>query len=146
MRGSTSPPSSLRWLFQAAVGDKFKAVMVAFILFVSGLYADDDKARMERNKIFKKSASELTTEAPKTVRTVQQSSVVKTAGEYDVGDFFIELFQLATQKNPQLTAEMTKVGQEYLKEDGAKPADLFKAPETNKEPETNSVSNHNHSK
>ena len=140
MRGSTSPPSSLRWLFQAAVGDKFKAVMVAFILFVSGLYADDDKARMERNKIFKKSASELTTEAPKTVRTVQQSSVVKTAGEYDVGDFFIELFQLATQKNPQLTAEMTKVGQEYLKEDGAKPADLFKAPETN------SVSNHNHSK
>ena len=140
MRGSTSPPSSLRWLFQAAVGDKFKAVMVAFILFVSGLYADDDKARMERNKIFKKSASELTTEAPKTVRTVQQSSVVKTAGEYDVGDFFIELLQLATQKNPQLTAEMIQVGQEYLKEDGAKPDDLFKAPETN------SVSNHSPSK
>jgi len=125
---------------QAAVGDKFKAVMVAFILFVSGLYADTDKARMERNKIFKKSASELTTEAPKTVRTVQQSSVVKTAGEYDVGDFFIELLQLATQKNPQLTAEMIQVGQEYLKEDGAKPDDLFKAPETN------SVSNHSPSK
>jgi hypothetical protein len=123
---------------QAAVGDKFKAVMVAFILFVSGLIADDDKARMERNKIFKKSASELSTEAPKTVRTVQQSSVVKTAGEYDVVDFFIELLQLATQKNPQLTAEMIKVGQEYLKEDGAKPDDLFKAPETN------SVSNHSH--
>jgi len=138
MRGSTSPPSSLPWLFQAAVGDKFKAVMVAFILFVSGLYADDDKARMERNKIFKKSASELTTEAPKTVRTVQQSSVVKTAGEYDVGDFCIELFQLATKKNPQRTAEMIQVGQEYLKEDGAKPDDLFKAPETN------SVSNHSH--
>ena len=126
--------------FQAAVGDKLKAVMVAFILFISGLYADDDKARMERNKMFKKSASELTTEAPKTVRTVQQSSVVKTAGEYDVGDFFIELLQLATQKNPQLTAEMIQVGQEYLKEDGAKPDDLFKAPETN------SVSNHSPSK
>jgi len=126
--------------FQAAVGDKLKAVMVAFILFVSGLYAVDDKARMERNKMFKKSASELTTEAPKTVRTVQQSSVVKTAGEYDVGDFFIELLQLATQKNPQLTAEMIQVGQEYLKEDGAKPDDLFKAPETN------SLSNHSPSK
>ena len=47
---------------------------------------------------------------------------------------------LASQKNPQLTSEMTKVGQEYQKEDGAKPADLFKAPETN------SVSNHSHSK
>jgi hypothetical protein len=126
--------------FQAAVGDKLKAVMVAFILFISGLYADDDKARMERNKIFKKSASELTTEAPKTVRAVQQSSVVKTEGEYGVGDFFIELLQLATQKNPQLTAEMIQVGQEYLKEDGAKPDDLFKAPETN------SVSNHSPSK
>ena len=53
---------------------------------------------------------------------------------------------LASQKNPQLTSEMTKVGQEYQKVDGAKPADLFKAPETNKEPETNSVSNHNHPK
>ena len=125
---------------QTALGNKFKAVMVAYILSVSGLHADDDKARMERNKICNKTASELTTEAPKTVRAVQQSSVVKTAKEYDVVDFFIELLQLATQKNPQLTAEMTKVGQEYLKEDGAKPADLFKAPETN------SVSNHNHPK
>ena len=125
---------------QATVGNKFKAVMVAFILFVSGLYADDDKAHMERNKIFKKSASELTTEAPKTVRAVQQSSVVKTEGEYGIGHFFIELLTLATQKNPQLTAEMIKVGQEYLKEDGAKPDDLFKAPETN------SVSNHSPSK
>jgi hypothetical protein len=131
---------------QTAMGDKFKAVMVAYILFVSALHAEDANARMERNKICNKTASELTTEYPKTVRTVQQSSVVKTAKEYDVGDFLIELLQLATQKNPQLTAEMTKVGQEYQKEDGAKPADLFKAPETNKEPETNSVSNHNHSK
>ena len=114
--------------------------MVAFIIFVSGLYADDVKAHMERNKIFKKSASELTTEAPKTVRAVQQSSVVKTEGEYGIGHFFIELLTLATQKNPQLTAEMIKVGQEYLKEDGAKPDDLFKAPETN------SVSNHSPSK
>jgi len=127
-------------VFQTALGNKFKAVMVAFIIFVSGLYADDDKAHMERNKIFKKSASELTTEAPKTVRAVQQSSVVKTEGEYGIGHFFIELLTLATQKNPQLTAEMIKVGQEYLKEDGAKPDDLFKAPETN------SVSNHSPSK
>ena len=125
---------------QTALGDKFKAVMVACILFVSGLHADDDKARMERNKICNKTASELTTEAPKTVRAVQQSNAVKTAGESGVVDFFIELLQLATQKNPQLTSEMTKVGQEILKEDGAKPADLFKAPETN------SVSNHSHSK
>lgn len=125
---------------QAVVRDKFKAVMVAYILFVSGLYADDAKARMERNKTDNKPASELTTEAPKTVRAVQQSDVVKTAEEYDVGDFFIELLQLAMQKNPQLTSELVKVGQEYQKEDGAKPADLFKAPETN------SVSNHNHSK
>ena len=132
--------------FQTVVGDKFKAVMIAYILFVSGLHADDDKARMERNKICNKPASELTTEAPKTVRAVQQSDVVKTAEEYDVGDFFIELLQLAMQKNPQLTSELVKVGQEYQKEDGAKPADLFKETETNKEPETNSVSNHNHSK
>ena len=125
--------------FQTALGDKFKAVLVACILFASGLHADDTKARMERNKIFSKSASELTTEYPKTVRTVQQSSVVKTAKEYDVVDFFIELLQL-TQKDPKLTAEMLKVAGEYLKEDGAKPADLFKAPETN------SVSNHSHSK
>jgi len=126
--------------FQTALGDKFKAVMFACILFVSGLHADDDKARMERNKICNKTASELTTEAPKTVRAVQQSNAVKTAGESGVVDFFIELLQLATQKNPQLTSELVKVGQAYLEEDGAKPADLFKAPETN------SVSNHNHSK
>ena len=126
--------------FQTALGDKLKAVMVAYILFVSGLHADDDKARLERNKICNKTASELTTEAPKTVRAVQQSNVVKTVGEYDTGDMFIELLTLAMQKNPQLTSEMIKVGKEYLKEDGAKPADLFKAPETN------SVSNHSHSK
>ena len=126
--------------FQTALGDKFKAVMFACTLFVSGLHADDDKARMERNKICNKTASELTTEAPKTVRAVQQSNAVKTAGESGVVDFFIELLQLATQNNPQLTSEMIKVGQEILKEDGAKPADLFKAPETN------SVSNHSHSK
>ena len=125
---------------QTALGDKFKAVMVACILFASGLHADDDKARMERNKICNKTASELTTEAPKTVRAVQQSNAVKTAGESVVVDSFIELLQLATQNNPQLTSEMTEVGQENLKEDGAKPADLFKAPETN------SVSNHSHSK
>jgi len=132
--------------FQTALGNKFKAVMVAYILFVSALHAEDANARMERNKICSKPASELTTEAPRTVKVVQQSSVAKTEGEYGIGHFFIELLTLATQKNPQLTSEMTKVGQEYLKEDGAKPADLFKAPETNKEPETNSVSNHNHSK
>jgi len=125
---------------QTALGDKFKAVMAEYILFVSALHADDNKARLERNKILSKSASELTTEYPKTVRAVQQSNAVKTAGESGVVDFFIELLQLATQKNPQLTSEMTKVGQEILKEDGAKPADLFKAPETN------SVSNHSHSK
>jgi hypothetical protein len=138
--------------FQTVVGDKFKAVMVAYILFVSGLYADDANARMERNKTDNKTASELTTEAPKTVRAVQQSSVVKRAEEYDAGDLFLDFLRFAMQKNPQLTSEMTKVGQEYQKEDGAKPADLFKAPETNKEPgtnkepKTNSVSNHNHSK
>ena len=126
--------------FQTAVGKKFKVVMAAYVLFVSGLHAEDANARMERNKTDNKTASELTTEDPKTVRAVQQSNGVKTAGEYDVGAFFIELLQLATQKNPQLTSEMTKVGQEILKEDGAKPAYLFKAPETN------SVSNHSHSK
>ena len=126
--------------FQTALGDKLKAVMVAYILFVSGLHADDDKARLERNKICNKTASELTTEAPKTVRAVQQSNVVKTVGEYDIGDMFIELLTLAMQKNPQLTSEMIKVGKEYLKDDGAKPTDIFK------EPETNSVSNHNQSK
>ena len=125
---------------QTSLGDKFKAVMFACILLASGLHADDTKSRMERNKTDNKTASELTTEDPKTVRAVQQSNGVKTAGEYDVGAFFIELLQLATQRNPQLTSEMTKVGQEILKEDGAKPADLFKAPETN------SVSNHSHSK
>jgi hypothetical protein len=132
--------------FQTALGNKFKAVMVAYILFVSGLHADDNKARMERNKICNKTASELTTQAPKTVRAVQQSGVVRTAEEYDGIDLFLDFLRVAVKKNPQLTSEMTKVGQEYLKEDGAKPADLFKAPETNKEPETNSVSNHNHSK
>jgi len=126
--------------FQTALGNKFKAVLVAYILFVSALHAEDANARMERNKICSKPASELTTEAPKTVRAVQQSSVVKTEGKYGIGHFFIELLTLATQKNPQLTAEMIKVGQEYLKEDGAKPDDLFKAPETN------SVSNHSPSK
>ena len=114
--------------------------MAAYVLFVSGLHAEDAKDRMERNKINNKSASELTTEDSKTVRAVQQSNVVKTVGEYDTGDMFIELLTLAMQKNPQLTSDMTKVGQEILKEDGAKPADLFKAPETN------SVSNHSHSK
>ena len=132
--------------FQTALGEEFKAVMFACILFVSGLHADDNKARMERNKICNKSASELTTQAPKTVRAVQQSRVVRTAEEYDGIDLFLDFLRVAVKKNPQLTSEMTKVGQEYLKEDGAKPADLFKAPETNKEPETNSVSNHNHSK
>ena len=126
--------------FQTAVGEKFKVVMAGYILFVSALHADDDKARMERNKICNKMASELTTEYPKTVRAVQQSQVVKTAGEYDAMDVFLEFLKVAMQKNPQLTSEMTKVGQEILKEDGAKPADLFKAPETN------SVSNHSHSK
>ena len=126
--------------FQTAVGKKFKVVMAAYVLLVSGLHAEDAKDRMERNKINNKSASELTTEDSKTVRAVQQSNVVKTVGEYDIGDMFIELLTLAMQKNPQLTSEMIKVGKEYLKEDGAKPADLFKAPETN------SVSNHSHSK
>ena len=125
---------------QTAVGEKFKVVMAGYILFVSALHAEDAKDRMERNKINNKSASELTTEDSKTVRAVQQSNVVKTVGEYDIGDMFIELLTLAMQKNPQLTSEMIKVGKEYLKEDGAKPADLFKAPETN------SVSNHSHSK
>ena len=125
---------------QTVVGDKFKAVMFAYILFVSGLHADDAKARMERNKTDNKTASELTTEDPKTVKAVQQSNGVKTAGEHNVVDLFVELLTLAMQKNPQLTSEMTEVGQEILKEDGAKPADLFKAPETN------SVSNHSHSK
>ena len=125
---------------QTAVGEKFKAVMFACILFVSALHADDDKARMERNKICNKSSSELTTEAPKTVKVVQQSSVAKTEEEYGAMDLFLEFLKVAMQKNPQLTSEMTKVGQEILKEDGAKPADLFKAPETN------SVSNHSHSK
>ena len=126
--------------FQTALGDKFKAVMFACILFVSGLHADDDKARMERNKICNKTASELTTEAPKTVKVVQQSSVAKTEEEYGAMDLFLDFFRVAMQKNPQLTTEMIKVGQEIQKEDGAKPADLFKAPETN------SVSNHSHSK
>ena len=126
--------------FLTALGDKFKAVLVAYILFVSGLYADDDKARLERNKICNKSSSELTTEAPKTVKVVQQSSVAKTEEEYGAMDVFLDFLKVAMQKNPQLTSEMTKVGQEILKEDGAKPADLFKAPETN------SVSNHSHSK
>ena len=126
--------------FQTAVGKKFKVVMAAYVLFVSGLNAEDANARMERNKTDNKTASELTTEDPKTVRAVQQSNVVKTAREYDTVDMFIELLTLAMQKNPQLTSEMIKVGKEYLKEDGAKPADLFKAPETN------SVSNHSHSK
>ena len=126
--------------FQTALGNKFKAVMVAYILFVFGLHADDDKARMERNKICNKTASELTTEDPKTVRAVQQSRVVRTEGEYDAMDVFLDFLKVAMQKNPQLTSEMIKVGQEILKEDGAKPADLFKAPETN------SVSNHSHSK
>ena len=125
---------------QTAVGEKFKAVMFACILFVSGLHADDDKARLERNEICNKSSSELTTEAPKTVKVVQQSSVAKTEEEYGAMDLFLEFLRIAMQKNPQLTSEMTKVGQEILKEDGAKPADLFKAPETN------SVSNHSHSK
>ena len=126
--------------FQNAVGDKFKAVLVTCILFVSGLHADDNKARMERNKICNKSSSEITTEAPKTVKVVQQSSVAKTEEEYGAMDVFLDFLKVAMQKNPQLTSEMTKVGQEILKEDGAKPADLFKAPETN------SVSNHSHSK
>ena len=126
--------------FQTAMGDKFKAVMAAYVLFVSGLHAEDAKARMERNKICNKSSSELTTEAPKTVKVVQQSSVAKTEEEYGAMDLFLEFLKVAMQKNPQLTSEMTKVGQEIQKEDGAKPADLFKAPETN------SVSNHSHSK
>lgn len=95
---------------------------------------------MERNKICNKSSSELTTEAPKTVKVVQQSSVAKTEEEYGAMDLFLDSLKVSMQKNPQLTSEMTKVGQEILKEDGAKPADLFKAPETN------SVSNHSHSK
>lgn len=128
-------------LEEGSMLDKVKAIIAASVVFASGLHADDTEARMERNKIFSKSASELTTEYPKTVRAVQQSSVVKTTKEYDVGDFFIELLQL-TQKDPKLTAEMLRVAGEYLKEDGPKPADLFKA----KAPETNSVSNHNHSK
>ena len=114
--------------------------MAVYILFVSALHADDDKARMERNKICNKMASELTTEYPKTVRAVQQSQVVKTAGEYDAMDVFLDFLKVVVKKDPQLTTEMTKVGQEIQKEDGAKPADLFKAPETN------SVSNHSHSK
>ena len=126
--------------FQTALGDKLKAVMVAYILFVSGLHADDDKARLERNKICNKTASELTTEAPKTVKVVQQSSVAKTEEEYGAMDLFLDFFRVAMKKNPQLTTEMIKVGQEIQKEDGAKPADLFKARETN------SVSNHSHSK
>ena len=126
--------------FQTAVGKKFKVVMAAYVLFVSGLHAEDANARMERNKTDNKTASELTTEDPKTVKAVQQSNGVKTAGEHNVVDLFVELLTLAMQKNPQLTSEMTKVGQEILKEDMAKPADLFKAPETN------SVSNHSHSK
>jgi len=125
---------------QAVVRDKFKAVMVAYILFVSALHAEDANARMERNKICNKTASELTTEAPKTVRAVQQSQVVRTAEEYDAMDVFLDFLKVVVKKNPQLTSEMTKVGQEYQKVDGAKPADLFKAPETN------SASNHNHSK
>lgn len=131
---------------QTAVGEKFKVVMAGYILFVSALHADDTKARMERNKIFSKSASELTTEYPKTVRTVQQSNVVKTDREYGPGreygpaEFVLELWELAAQRNPQFISELVKVGQAYMEEDGLKPADLFKAPETN------SVSNHNHSK
>ena len=126
--------------FQAVLRDKFKAVMIAFILFVSGLHADDDKARMERNKICNKTASELTTEAPKTVRAVQQSSVACTTKDETLAGAFLEALGLALKKDPKLTSEFLMVGQEILKEDGAKPADLFKAPETN------SVSNHSHSK
>ena len=125
---------------QTALGDKFKAVMVAYILFVSGLHADDDKVRMERNKICNKTASELTTEAPKTVRAVQQSSVACTTKDETLAGAFLEALGLALKKDPKLTSEFLVVGQEILKEDGAKPADLFKAPETN------SVSNHSHSK
>ena len=126
--------------FQTALGDKFKAVLVAYILFVSGLHADDDKARMERDKNCNKPASELTTEAPKTVRAVQQSSVVCTTKDETLAGAFLEALGLALKKDPKLTSEFLMVGQEILKEDGAKPADLFKAPETN------SVSNHSHSK
>ena len=126
--------------FQTAVGEKFKAVLVAYILFVSGLHADDDKARMERDKNCNKPASELTTEAPKTVRAVQQSSVVCTTKDETLAGAFLEALGLALKKDPKLTSEFLMVGQEILKEDGAKPADLFKAPETN------SVSNHSHSK
>ena len=126
--------------FQTAVGEKFKAVLVAYILFVSGLHADDDKARMERNKICNKKASELTTETPKTVRAVQQTSVVCTTKDETLAGAFLEALGLALKKDPKLTSEFLMVGQEILKEDEAKPADLFKAPETN------SVSNHSHSK
>ena len=126
--------------FQTAVGEEFKAVLVAYILFVSGLHADDDKARMERDKNCNKPASELTTEAPKTVRAVQQSSVVCTTKDETLAGAFLEALGLALKKDPKLTSEFLMVGQEILKEDEAKPADLFKAPETN------SVSNHSHSK
>lgn len=127
-------------LEEGSMLDKVKAIIAASVVLASGLHADDTEARMERNKIFSKSASELTTEYPKTVRAVQQSNAVKTAGEHNVVDLFVELLTLATQKNPQLTSELVKVGQAYQEEDGAKSADLYK------EPETNSVSNHNHSK
>ena len=126
--------------FQTAVGKKFKVVMAACILFVSGLHAEDANARMERNKTDNKTASELTTEAPKTVRAVQQSSVVCTTKDETLAGAFLEALGLALKKDPKLTSEFLMVGQEILKEDGAKPADLFKAPETN------SVSNHSHSK
>lgn len=127
-------------LEEGSMLDKVKAIIAASVVFASGLHADDTKSRMERNKIFSKSASELTTEYPKTVRAVQQSQVVKTAEEYNGMHLFLDFLKIAIKKNPQLTSELVKVGQEYQKEDGAKSADLYK------EPETNSVSDHNHSK
>lgn len=61
-------------LEEGSMLDKIKAAIAATVILASGLQADDNRARMAKDKINKMSSQEITQTFPNTVKTVQQTN------------------------------------------------------------------------
>ena len=98
------------------------AGIVASVIFASGLQADDNRARMVKDKIKNQSASELSQEYPSAGKNAQSSEVLKKASNENRSQIMegvsalVEMFWSFLNANPEFRDEAMRIGTEYMKE------------------------------
>lgn len=100
-------------LEEGSMLDKIKAAIAAAVILTGSLQADDNRARMAKDKINKMSPQEITQTFPSTVKAVQQTDLeqnnanTKIDSTASLFNVFVSAWGQAFSSNPEIRDKLT---------------------------------------